>query len=176
MQGPAFADQSRQALRAAAAGKESELHLGLAELGVFRRDANGAGHRRLAAAAERETIDGGDHRLAEIFHELEHALPETARFLGFDRRHMRQFADIRACDEGFVASAGENDAAYGGIVPGILERHTQILPGRRIQRVHHPGAIERHISDTALFLTQNILERQAVGLRGHGTLGWRRCR
>ena len=96
LQGPAFADQARQALRAAAAGKEPELHLGLAELGAFHRDPDGAGHRRLAAAAERKAIDGRDHRLAEIFDEVEDLLSETAGLLRLDRRGMRELADVGA--------------------------------------------------------------------------------
>ena len=85
LQGPAFADQARQALGAAAAGKETELHLGLAELGAFNRDPDGAGHRRLAAAAERKAVDRRDHRLAEILDEIEHLLAEAARLFRVDR-------------------------------------------------------------------------------------------
>ena len=81
-----FADQARQALRAAAARKEPELHLGLAELGAFNRDPNGAGHRRLATAAERKAVDRRDHRLAEILDEIEDLLSETAGLFRLERR------------------------------------------------------------------------------------------
>jgi len=43
-----LADQARQALRAATAGQQPELHLGLPELGMFHGDSHRAGHRRLA--------------------------------------------------------------------------------------------------------------------------------
>ena len=41
---------------------EAEIHFGLTELRVLARDADIAGHREFAAAAEREAVDGGDHR------------------------------------------------------------------------------------------------------------------
>src|SRR5580704_13969275 len=58
LQGAALAHQPRQSLRSTAARKESECDLRLAELRVFHRDADGARHRRLAAASEREAVDG----------------------------------------------------------------------------------------------------------------------
>jgi hypothetical protein len=99
-------------LRAAAAGKESELHLGLAELGGLHRDPNGAGHRRLTAAAKRETIDRRDHRLAEVLDEIEDLLSETAGFFRLERRGMRELADVGARDERFFAGARQDDAAH----------------------------------------------------------------
>ena len=58
--GPAVADVARQALRAAEARRDAEVDLGLAELGVLRGQADVAGQRQLAAAAEGEAVDGGD--------------------------------------------------------------------------------------------------------------------
>ena len=60
LEGLVFADQARQALRAAEAGDDPELDLGLAEDRRARGDAHVAGHRQLAAAAEGEAVDGGD--------------------------------------------------------------------------------------------------------------------
>ena len=56
------ADEPRQALRAAEAGDDAELDLRLAEQRRARGDAHVAGHRQLAAAAEREPVDGRDRR------------------------------------------------------------------------------------------------------------------
>ena len=56
----ARAHQARQALGAAEAGDDPELDLGLPEQRRARGDAHVAGHRELAAAAEREAVDGGD--------------------------------------------------------------------------------------------------------------------
>ena len=55
-----LADQPRQALGAAEAGDDPEVDLGLAEGGRLGGDAHVAGHRQLAAAAERQAVDGGD--------------------------------------------------------------------------------------------------------------------
>src|SRR5262249_27683779 len=85
----ALSDQAWQPLRAAAAGKQSELDLGLAELRVLDGNADRAGHGRLAAAAECKAVDGRDHRLAEILDEIEHLLPVAARPFGVDRARMR---------------------------------------------------------------------------------------
>ena len=56
----ADADEPRQPLRAAEAGDDPELDLGLAEARRCGRDAQIARHRQLAAPAEREAVDGGD--------------------------------------------------------------------------------------------------------------------
>src|SRR6267142_1708609 len=72
LQGPALADQAWEPLRPAAAGEDPELHFRLAELRGLGRDADRAGHRRLAAAAQREAVHGGDHGLAEVLDEVEH--------------------------------------------------------------------------------------------------------
>ena len=54
------ADEARQPLRAAEAGDDPELDLGLAEARRARRDAHVARHRQLAAAAERQAVDRRD--------------------------------------------------------------------------------------------------------------------
>src|SRR5262245_33527485 len=80
----ALSDQARQPLRAATAGEQSQLDLGLAELRALDRDADGARHCRLATAAQRKAVDCRDHRLAEILDEIEHLLPVAAGPLGVD--------------------------------------------------------------------------------------------
>src|SRR5215831_3874586 len=80
----ALSDQPRQPLRAAAAGKQPQLDLGLAELRVLDGDTDGARHCRLATAAQRKAVDCRDHRLAEILDEIEHLLPVAAGPFGVD--------------------------------------------------------------------------------------------
>src|SRR5256886_5118790 len=60
--------QPGQALRAAAARDDREIHLGEAELGVLAGDPDVTGERQLEAAAEREATDRGDDRLATAVH------------------------------------------------------------------------------------------------------------
>jgi len=78
-------------LRTAAAGKQTQLNLGLPELCVLHRDPDGAGHRGFASGAEREAIDGSNDGLAEIFDEFQHGLSESAGFLGLESAGLRQF-------------------------------------------------------------------------------------
>ena len=54
------AHAAREALRAAEAGDDAEVHLGLAELRLVARVDEVARERELAPAAEREAVDGGD--------------------------------------------------------------------------------------------------------------------
>ena len=77
--------QPRQTLRAAVAGNEPEVDLRLAELRRVGRDPQRARHRQLAAAAEREAVDRGDRRLAEVLDEIEHLLAAN-RVLAAARR------------------------------------------------------------------------------------------
>ena len=74
-----LADRARQALRAAGAGDDAELDLGLAELRGVGGDDDVAHHRQLAAAAEREAGDRGDHRLAHLADRLPVAADESLR-------------------------------------------------------------------------------------------------
>src|SRR6202040_1333600 len=76
LQGAALADQPWQPLGSATARNESERDLGLAEFCGVHRNPDRAGHRRLASATERKTIDGRDHRLAEVLDHIEDVLPE----------------------------------------------------------------------------------------------------
>ena len=84
LHGESRADQPRQPLRAAVAGNESELHFGLAELCVLAGQAHGAGHGDLASAAQREAVDAGDHRLAQVLDQIERGLAFVRVSLGFD--------------------------------------------------------------------------------------------
>jgi hypothetical protein len=66
LEGAALTDQPRQPLRSPTTRKASERNLRLAKFRTFHCDADGAGHRGLAAAAERKTVDSRDHWFAEI--------------------------------------------------------------------------------------------------------------
>src|SRR6266404_1955856 len=160
-QGPPLADQTRQPLRAAAARDESQGDLGLAEFGGLDRDPEGAGHGRLAAAAQRKAVDRCEHRLAKILDEIEHALPEAAGLLGLDGRHIRKLGDVGTGNECLGAGARQDDAAHRRIVPGILEGLPQVRPRRGIEGVEDLRAIDRDIGDAATFLIENVCERQA---------------
>jgi len=107
---------------------------------MLRRDPHRASHCRLAAAAKRKAIDCCNHRLAEIFDQIEHTLPEAAGLLRTVGVDMRKFADVGAGDESLVARAGEDDAVHGSVGLCVLECGLQIGPGRCVERVEHLGA------------------------------------
>src|SRR6266516_223006 len=158
LQGPAFANQTRQPLCSAGAGQDSKYHFGLSEFRRLRGDPNGASHSRFTTAAEREPVDGGDHRLAQVLNQAKHGLSIAAGFLALDRRQVSEFADVCSRDECLVASPGENNAAHLVIIAGFFERCSQVLPRFPAQRIEDLGAIERHVRDGTLLLIQNILK------------------
>ena len=94
LHGDPFADQPRQTLRAAVARNNSQLHLGLTELRVFAGQTHGASHRDFASAAEREAVDAGDHRLAQVLDQVEHA---TARDACIPCPRPRRAWPVRRC-------------------------------------------------------------------------------
>ncbi len=94
-----------QALRAAVARDNPQLHFRLTELGVLARQAHGASHRDLASAAQRKSIDAGNHRLAQILDQIQHRLPAMRVLLAGDGIVLGQFADVRAGNERLFARA-----------------------------------------------------------------------
>src|SRR6266404_3090474 len=138
LQGPAFANQTRQPLCSAGARRDSKFHFGLSEFGRLRGDPNCASHSRFTTAAERE--------------------PVAAGFLALDRRQVSKFADVCSRDECLVAGSGQNHAAYLAIVACLLKCGPQVVPRFPVQRIEDLGAIERHVRDGTLLLMQNILK------------------
>ena len=158
-------------------GTSPSVTSGWPNFAFVHRDPDGASHRRLAAAAERKAIDRRDHRLAEVLDEIEDLLPETAGLLRFERRGMRELADVGARYECLVAGAGQDDAAHCRVISRVLECRSQIRPGRRIQGIEHLGPIDGHIGDGALLLVHDIRERQCCRRRsGRCDCGRRRER
>ena len=117
-----FAHEPRQTLRAAVAGNNPQLHFGLAELGGFAGQAEGAGHSDLASAAERESIDAGDHRLAQVLDQVEHALPAVRVLFARDRVVLGQLANVRAGNERLLTRPGQDDHSHAGIILNVMKR------------------------------------------------------
>src|SRR5207247_11263545 len=113
---------------------------------------DGTWHRRYAAAAEREAIHCGYHRLAEILDEVKDQLSVTAGVLCFDCCGVSEFADVRSCDERFIPSSRQDNAAYCSVIARILESRLQVFPGLLIQSVEHLGAIKSDIGYGVLLL------------------------
>ena len=100
--------QARQSLRSACAGNDAELHFGLADLRVGRRDAIVAGHRDFQSAAERRAVDRHDDRLARVFNrEQKRQKSRTAALAGCN---LAELLDVGAGDESFPAA--DQDSAF----------------------------------------------------------------
>ena len=103
-----LADRAGETLRAADARNDAELDFRLAEFGIVGGDDHVALHGELAAAAERETRDCGDHRLAH----RGGAIPiggEVAQ-IGIGEGLFRHLLDVGAGRERLVG-AGDHHAA-----------------------------------------------------------------
>ena len=139
------AGEARQALRAAGARHDAELHLGQAELRFPHGDAAMAGQRDLQPAAECRAVDRGDDRLLARLDALDH--------VGQDRLgHRRaELLDVGAADEvrpapvtttawtsagvTRVPDRGEQAGAHvgrGGVDRRVVDRdHQHAVDGRR---------------------------------------------
>ncbi len=145
-------------LRAAVAGNQSELHLGLAELGIVARQTHGAGHRQLAAAAECEAVDAGNHRLAKIFDGIHDGLPAMGVLLGRHRRLLRQLANVGARDECLLARAGQDGNADLGVIFNGREGVFELLHGGHVQRVEHLRPVNGDVGNLVLLFELDVLE------------------
>ena len=113
--------QARQPLRAACAGNDPEVHLGLTHIGGGHSDAVMTGHGKLEAASKRVTVNGGDERLGGVFELFQ---PCVHRLRSFDgllaRRQLLEDVDVRAGDER-RAGADQDDGVRRRIVAGALD-------------------------------------------------------
>ena len=153
------ADETRQALCAAVPGNQAEIDLRLTEFRRVRRDTKRARHRELTAAAERETIDGGDCRFAEVLEEIEDALATKGLFASSRGRLLRQLVDVGAGNERLVASSGDHDDADRLVAPEIDERGLELVQRPGAEGVHDRGTVDHEARGRAVVLDLNRLER-----------------
>src|SRR5580658_435293 len=143
----AFAHQPRQPLRPAVSGNNSELHLGLPELRVFARETHAAGERQFASAAKCKSVNAGNHRLAQILDQIEHALA-TLRILFRRNRILHgQFADIGSSNKRLFADASQNDNAEAVVALDVMKRPAQFFDRGTVERVENFGTVDGDVSD-----------------------------
>ena len=111
---------------AAPARDDGVAHLGLSEAGAVRGDANVAGHRQLATAAQRIAVDRGDHRLRQLVEPLEDTVAEPGEVRrGILILQSVQLRDVGARHERLRPRTGhDNDAnrlVAGDVVNGAIE-------------------------------------------------------
>ena len=145
-------------MRPAVARHDPEFYFGKTELCVLRGQPDRAGERRFAASAESKSVDCGDDGLAEILNEGHQRLSAPCFLLGLNGCIGCYFIDVRACDECFVACAGQNNAIHLGIFACVFEGGLQVRDGSLVQRIEHLRAVERDVCDAGLLLIKNGLE------------------
>ena len=106
--GDAEAADACESLRAAPAGNDSEVDLGLAELRARRGVTDVARERELAPAAERETVDRRDRRLRHRLEQASGLVPERAPLLRLVDVEAAHVLDVRSGDECLLARAGHD--------------------------------------------------------------------
>ena len=115
------ADDARQPLGAAGAGKQPQQHLRQADRGRGHRDAIVAGERGLEPAAERSAVDRRDDRLGARVEQVDHDR---------ERRLLRRLAEL-----GDVGTGEERPAAAGQ-----HDRLHRIVADERAQALDHGRA------------------------------------
>ncbi|MCY1277914.1 hypothetical protein D9M70_266260 [compost metagenome] len=126
LQGGLHADQARQALGAAGAGKQPETHLRQAQAGVGAGDAMAAGQGQLQATAEGHAVDGGKQRLVDSRQIVQQL--RQGRCLPGERR--AEFTDIGAGAERqwlAVEDDGANRRIAGGLLAGAGQGLAQFV-------------------------------------------------
>src|SRR5262249_50074326 len=152
LQSPAFADQSRQALRSAATRKQSQFNFRLTKLRMLTGQPDGTSHRGFAAAPQSETVDGRNHWFAKVLNQIKNVLSVTARLFCLNSADRSELADVCTGDECFISRTCQDDAAYRFVIACIFKRDLQVVPGSVVQSVQHLRTIQRHISDVVLLL------------------------
>ena len=143
-----LADRAREPLRAADARDDAELDLGLAEFRRVGRNDDVALHRELAAAAERETGNRRDHRLAHA----RNAIPRWEVLLVDVHVALAgHLLDVGAGRERLLR-AGDDHAADRVVRLECVDRGGHVGIHLRIERVQRLRAVEADDADLALGL------------------------
>src|SRR5262249_37051724 len=119
-----LADHARQALSAAGSGDDSNVYLGLTELGRLGSYDNVAIHNQLAAAAERESADCRN----DWFFDVANAIPggEAIFEHNGDGRLIGHLFDVRSSRECTLV-AGENNYSYVVVAIEFFQRDNQLV-------------------------------------------------
>ena len=165
----AVANLPREPLRAAEAADEAEVDLGLAELGVGRRVGKIAAEQELAAAAEREAVDGRDDGDGEVFDGGEDVGAEVGELLAAVARKTAHHGDVGAGHEGLLALAGDDEAADGACRSGrsdLCDCSMQFMQRGLVEGVERLETAHGQRGDAVSYRDLEVLE----GGEGHAML------
>jgi hypothetical protein len=137
------ADQPRQPLARAAAGKEAVRRFGQRKNGALGSDADVALKHKLEAARHAVAVDRGEHRLADVG---DHARPSRHYVKPVVHHRCRGASgalfEVRAAAECFVSRAGDHDHAHVVVEIELRQECRQFIAQLRIERVHRLGAVQ----------------------------------
>ena len=154
----AFADQASQPLRATIAGNQAELDFRLTHFCVLTGDAEGAGEREFAAAAESKTVDAGDDGFAAGFNGAQDSLSAQGEIAAFDTVDLGKFLNVGAGGKGFFAGTGEDGHANGIVRLDGVDDGLQFAQGSSVERVQNFRPVESEecnaVADFELYIFQ----------------------
>ena len=145
-------DQPRQALRAAGAGQDADLHLGQPDPGARHGDPVMAGERGFEPAAQRIAVDRGDDRLVALVHHIVMAAAGRRR-----RRTLAELPDIGPGDKA-AARADQHHRLDRGVGVALVERRDDALRHAGRHRVDR-RVIDRDDPDLAILFKADQLAR-----------------
>ena len=154
----ALAHEPRQALRPGKPRNQAQVDLRLTESGRVGRQPQRAGHRQLAAAAEREAIDGRDDRLAEVLHRVEHPLPKPSVIPSARWREPGELVDVGAGHERLRAGACQDNRANAGVCAELGKGPGQFVEGLDVEGVQDRRPVDGQARDGAVAFQQEVVK------------------
>ena len=134
--GRSHAAQTRQPLRAARAGNDTQQHFGLADFGARHGHAVVAGHGKLQAAAQRGAVNGAHYRLGRILDTPQQCMHAMRAVDGdFAIGDGSEDLDIGPGDES-VARSDQHDGLGGRVGGGARDARVDAFRHARAERIH----------------------------------------
>ena len=135
----------RQALGTAVARQDANLHFRLAQPRRGAGDAQRAGQCQLASAAQRESVDAGNHRLAAVLDQAEYALTAGSQPARPPQPETEASSLISApATKAFLSCPGQQHGAHLNILLDFEKDLFQLLHTALVERIQHAWPVEGH--------------------------------
>ncbi len=132
----AFADILDQALGAAVARYQAEVHLRLPEFCLFPGNTQVAGHGKFTTSPQSKAVDRCHNGFGKTFDQEKNILSALRKCRALRRIQSAEFGNVRTGHEGFFACAGEHHAFQSGDVPAFVAKESaQFKHGLGVQGV-----------------------------------------
>ncbi len=149
--------QPRKALGSPVTGNHPQIHLRLAEAGLFGSDQNVPSHRQLASASQGVAVDRHDDRFAHLLNPRKELLSADRQALPFrSGGNPAQLSDIGSGHKGLVPGPGDDQGAdlFVGLHP--LDGLFELRQGLPVQGVQHFGTLNGDLSPTVPLLKRDV--------------------